>query len=75
MGKVKADLRRFQCLFEHCALNTMVNVAARGEKLDFDKNEAGHYTNLKTEDLFSLWLAGHAQGVADQAFATGVIQL
>lgn len=75
MGRVKTDLRRFQCLFEHCCLNTMVNVAQRGAKLDFDKNDAGHYTNLETEDLFSLWIAGHSQGVADQAFAGGDIQL
>lgn len=75
MASVKSDLRRLQCLFEHCCLQTMVNMAARQMKLDFDKNEAGAYTNLETEDLFSLWLAGRNQGVVDQAFMSGGVQL
>jgi hypothetical protein len=53
----------------------MVNVAARGAVLMFEKDASGAYINLETEDLFALWLAGRNQGVADQAFAGGDVQL
>jgi hypothetical protein len=75
MGAVKTEMRRLQCLFEHCCLNTMTNVAARGAKLMFEKDASGAYVDLETEDLFALWLSGRNQGVADQAFANGGIQL
>lgn len=62
------NLKRLKFLFEHCYSNTV-----RAKK-DFKKDIAGVYVDSETEDLFSLWLAGHAQGVADQANADGSIQ-
>lgn len=62
------NLKRLKFLFEHCCSNTM------HAKKDFTKDDTGVYVDPETEDLFSLWLAGHAQGVADQANADGSIQ-
>lgn len=75
MGEVKKDLRRLQCLFEHCCLNTMINLAKQGGQVNFFKGNDGNYISPEAEDLFALWLAGRNQGVADQAFASGAVQL
>lgn len=64
----EVNLRRLKFLFEHCCSSTMH--AAK----NFKKDKAGVYVDSETEDLFSLWLAGHAQGVADQANADGSVQ-
>uniref|UniRef100_A0AAU6W0U5 Uncharacterized protein n=1 Tax=Pseudomonas phage Nican01 TaxID=3138540 RepID=A0AAU6W0U5_9CAUD len=66
---------RLQALFEHCALATMKNIAMRSGKLDFAKDEDGSYTSLETDDLYSLWLSGHGQGVCDHAATRGDINL
>lgn len=75
MGAVKNDLRRLQCLFEHCAVETMTNVHARGTTLMFEKDAAGAYVDLETDDLFALWLSGRNQGIADQAVDSGEVEL
>lgn len=63
------NLRRLQCLFEHCAEKTM------HDKLDVSKNDAGAFTSQQTSDLFKLWLSGHGQGVADYAVQRGDVKL
>lgn len=73
MGQMK-ELPRLQCLFEHCCLHAMENAANKGEKIDFTKDEAGHYVSTNTLDLFSLWIAGRNQGIADQAYYDDIIK-
>lgn len=63
----RQNLRRLQCLFEHACAQSKI-------KAIFNKN-GDNYSAPETEQLFSLWLAGHAQGVADHAVARGDIQL
>ena len=63
----KQNLVRLQCLFEYAC--TQAKIKANFGKLN-DVYEAP-----ETEQLFCLWLAGHAQGVADHAVARGDIQL
>lgn len=72
---MKQNLRRLQALFEGCCIATMKNVPLKPEGLDFSKELDGRYSDLETEDLFSLWLSGHGQGVADHAVERGDIQL
>lgn len=69
------NAKRLQALFEHCCLLTMKNIVMREGKLDFSKDPDGSYSNLETEDLYSLWLAGHGQGVVDHAVQRGDVQL
>lgn len=69
------NAKRLQALFEHCALHTMKNIVMRSGKLDFAKDPDGTYTSLETEDLYSLWLSGHGQGVVDHAQARGDVDL
>lgn len=63
----KQNLVRLQCLFEYACTQAKI-------KANFNKN-GENYSSPETEQLFSLWLAGHAQGVADHAVARGDIQL
>lgn len=70
-----SNAKRLQALFEHCALHTMRNIVLRAGKLDFSKHEDGTYNSLETEDLYSLWLSGHGQGVVDHAAARGDVEL
>jgi hypothetical protein len=53
----------------------MRNIVLRAGKLDFSKHEDGTYNSLETEDLYSLWLSGHGQGVVDHAAARGDVEL
>ncbi|QOC58011.1 hypothetical protein phiK7B1_156 [Pseudomonas phage phiK7B1] len=69
------NAKRLQALFEHCCLHTMKNIVIRQGKLDFAKDADGTYTSLETEDLYSLWLSGHGQGVVDHAAARGDVEL
>lgn len=72
---METNARRLQALFEHCCLLTMKNVVTREGELNFAKDKDGTYTSLETEDLYSLWLSGHGQGVVDHAVSVGEISL
>lgn len=63
----KQNLIRLQYLFEYACDRSRI-------KASFNKKDE-NYSSPETEQLFSLWLAGHAQGVADHAVARGDIQL
>lgn len=65
--KESTDSRRYQALFEHCARHL-------GYKLDFSRT-GNAFDDKTTDQLYCLWLAGHQQGVVDQAAADGVINL
>lgn len=66
------NAKRLQALFEHCAIHTMKNSRAKAE---FAKDADGTYKSKRTEDLYSLWLAGHGQGVVDHAQSRGDVEL
>lgn len=63
--------KRLKALFEHCCGHTIKNSA----EVDFTKSDTGEYKSKRTEDLYSLWLTGHAQGVVDHAVQRGDVQL
>lgn len=77
-GKTKArksatsppdNLRRLQCLYEHCARNT-------GNGCDFALCPDGSvYLNRQTQKQFELWRSGYEQGVVDQAVRDGIVNL
>lgn len=69
---VSDNMKRLQCLFEHACEQIMKN---SGRHWLMAKNADGTYKAKSTEDLFTLWLAGHSQGVADHAVARGDVEL
>ena len=75
--KAPADTNthRLQALFEGCALACLKNTAITGKRLSFEKFKDGTYVSPATEDLYTLWLHGHGQGVVDHAHAHGDINL